>query len=109
MQTLLQGLRGHGYSAGLVRPHQPEETPLPDPQLLLAASAPIPRYSGLRFGFPVGDDAAFVAALVAQAERGDLREAGLRGRDAVLHLHPELICGQFARLLSQLQDRSNVA
>ncbi|HEX5755697.1 MAG TPA: glycosyltransferase family 1 protein [Arenimonas sp.] len=58
---------------------------------------------------PFGDEAAFVAAVATQAARSDLREAGLRGRDAVLHLHPDLICGQFARLLSQLQDRRSAA
>lgn len=56
-----------------------------------------------------GDADAFVAALLQQATRSDLRAAGLRAREAVLHLHPERICGQFARLLSSLEARSAAA
>ena len=54
VQSLEQGLRRQGHDVGLVRPERDDESPHPDPALLLVEGAPIPRYPGLRFGLPAG-------------------------------------------------------
>ncbi|MFA5683589.1 MAG: glycosyltransferase family 1 protein [Lysobacteraceae bacterium] len=50
---LCQGLRVLGHQVGVVRPRQADEA-APDADTLLAHSAPLPRYPGLRFGLPAG-------------------------------------------------------
>jgi glycosyltransferase involved in cell wall biosynthesis len=53
VQNLLQELRAAGHRVTLVRPRQAgESSHTTDPDLLLTAGLPIPRYPGLRFGLP---------------------------------------------------------
>jgi hypothetical protein len=52
VQSLEYGLRSLGHRVALVRPEQSEESTRAEPDLMLVAGAPIPRYRGLRFGFP---------------------------------------------------------
>jgi glycosyltransferase involved in cell wall biosynthesis len=54
VQALEHGLRQQGHAVGIVRPQRDDESPRPDPGLLLVEGAPIPRYPGLRFGLPAG-------------------------------------------------------
>ncbi|WP_290889147.1 glycosyltransferase family 1 protein [Arenimonas sp.] len=54
VQSLEHGLRQQGHTVGIVRPQRDDESPRPDPGLLLVEGAPIPRYPGLRFGLPAG-------------------------------------------------------
>lgn len=54
VQSLEHGLRQLGHAVGIVRPQRDDESPRPDPGLLLVEGAPIPRYPGLRFGLPAG-------------------------------------------------------
>lgn len=51
VQSKETGLRHRGHEVDLVRPRQPGET-LGKPHELLVRSAQIPRYPGMRFGFP---------------------------------------------------------
>lgn len=52
VQALELGLRGLGHQVGLVRPEQSTEPSIRSLDQMLVASAPIPRYPGLRFGLP---------------------------------------------------------
>ncbi len=54
VQSLEQGLRNLGHRVSLVRPEHAEDSVLPNPELMLVAGAPLPRYPGLRFGMPAG-------------------------------------------------------
>jgi glycosyltransferase involved in cell wall biosynthesis len=54
VQSLENGLRQQGHTVGIIRPQRDDESPRPDPGLLLVEGAPIPRYPGLRFGLPAG-------------------------------------------------------
>lgn len=54
VQSLEQGLRQLGHVVGVVRPQRDDESPRPDPDVMLVEGAPIPRYPGLRFGLPAG-------------------------------------------------------
>ncbi|KAA2285854.1 glycosyltransferase family 4 protein [Arenimonas fontis] len=54
VQSMAEGLRQLGHQVGVVRPERPEESPRPDPMLMLVEGAPMPRYPGLRFGLPAG-------------------------------------------------------
>jgi len=54
VQSLEQGLRQLGHTVGVVRPQRDDESPRPDPDVMLVEGAPIPRYPGLRFGLPAG-------------------------------------------------------
>ncbi len=58
---------------------------------------------------PFGDESAFVAAVLAQGQRADLREAGAAARQAVLPLNPARVAEDFSRLLIGLSDRRLVA
>ena len=51
VQTKEQGLRRRGHDVDVVRPRQ-SATHAAAPHELLTRSAPIPRYPGMRFGFP---------------------------------------------------------
>ncbi len=57
VQTLARGLRDLGHEASLIRPRQPDHDVDVDAdtefEQLLVPSAALPRYPGLRFGFPV--------------------------------------------------------
>ena len=54
VQGLEHGLRGLGHEVALIRPRQPG-APEPDSDAaLLVPGAGLPRYPGLRFGFPAG-------------------------------------------------------
>lgn len=54
VQSLEQGLRALGHEVSLVRPRQPG-TAEPEPEgEMLVGGAGLPRYPGLRFGFPAG-------------------------------------------------------
>jgi glycosyltransferase involved in cell wall biosynthesis len=50
VQAKEQGLRNRGHEVDVVRPQQPGQTAAPHE--LLTRSAQIPRYPGMRFGFP---------------------------------------------------------
>ena len=54
VQALENGLRQLGHAVGVVRPQRDDESPRPDPDVMLVEGAPIPRYPGLRFGLPAG-------------------------------------------------------
>jgi glycosyltransferase involved in cell wall biosynthesis len=54
VQSLENGLRQLGHTVGVVRPQRDDESPRPDPDVMLVEGAPIPRYPGLRFGLPAG-------------------------------------------------------
>ena len=54
VQALERGLRQLGHTVGVVRPQRDDESPRPDPAVMLVEGAPIPRYPGLRFGLPAG-------------------------------------------------------
>lgn len=55
VQSLCTELRAAGHRVTLVRPRQRGEVAAnTDPDLLLCAGLPIPRYPGLRFGLPAG-------------------------------------------------------
>lgn len=54
VQSLEHGLRQQGHTVGIVRPQRDDESPRPDPSLMVVEGAPIPRYPGLRFGLPAG-------------------------------------------------------
>ena len=54
VQSLEHGLRQLGHAVGVVRPQRDDESPRPDPDVMLVEGAPIPRYPGLRFGLPAG-------------------------------------------------------
>lgn len=54
VQSLERGLRQLGHGVGVVRPQRDDESPRPDPDVMLVEGAPIPRYPGLRFGLPAG-------------------------------------------------------
>ncbi len=54
VHSLENGLRQLGHSVGVVRPQRDDESPRPDPDVMLVEGAPIPRYPGLRFGLPAG-------------------------------------------------------
>lgn len=51
IRGLEDGLRARGHEVGVVRPRQNQES-APKPHELLVRGAPLPRYPGLRFGFP---------------------------------------------------------
>lgn len=52
VQSKEQGLRARGHEVQLVRPRQPGDSAAGQPHELLVRSAQIPRYPGMRFGFP---------------------------------------------------------
>jgi len=54
VQSLVMGLRELGHRVSLIRPTQPAHPPLPGDQSMLIRSAALPRYPGLRIGFPAG-------------------------------------------------------
>ena len=54
VQSLEQGLRCLGHRVCVIRPEHAGETARQAPDLMLVEGAPIPRYSGLRFGLPAG-------------------------------------------------------
>jgi glycosyltransferase involved in cell wall biosynthesis len=54
VQGLEQGLRALGHEVALIRPRQPGAPEPDDDAALLVAGAGLPRYPGLRFGFPAG-------------------------------------------------------
>jgi glycosyltransferase involved in cell wall biosynthesis len=54
VQGLERGLRGLGHDVDLIRPRQPGVAEGEDAAALLVGSAGLPRYPGLRFGFPAG-------------------------------------------------------
>ncbi len=55
MHGLVEGLRARGHRVGVVRPRQSHEAGQPMPaDTLCLPGAGIPRYPGLRFGFPAG-------------------------------------------------------
>ena len=54
VQSLEQGLRTLGHRVTLVRTEQAEDSVRPNPDLMLVAGAPLPRYPGLHFGLPAG-------------------------------------------------------
>jgi len=51
---LEQGLRAQGHEVSVVRPSQPDASAPVDAGQLLVRGAALPRYPGLRFGFPAG-------------------------------------------------------
>jgi len=54
VQSLVLGLRELGHRVSLIRPHQPAHPPSAEDDSMLIRSAPLPRYPGLRIGFPAG-------------------------------------------------------
>lgn len=52
VRGLEEGLRARGHEVGVVRPRQAGEKVPTAPHELLVRGAPLPRYPGLRFGFP---------------------------------------------------------
>lgn len=52
VRGLEEGLRARGHEVGVVRPRQAGEKVATSPHELLVPGAPLPRYPGLRFGFP---------------------------------------------------------
>jgi len=54
VQSLVLGLRELGHRVSLIRPNQPTHPLLPGDESMLVPSAALPRYPGLRIGFPVG-------------------------------------------------------
>ena len=54
VQNLERGLRSLGHEVGVIRPRQPGVAESDDDTSLLVAGAGLPRYPGLRFGFPAG-------------------------------------------------------
>jgi len=54
VQSLVLGLRELGHRASLIRPNQPTHPLLPGDESMLVPSAALPRYPGLRIGFPAG-------------------------------------------------------
>lgn len=54
VQSLVLGLRELGHRVSLIRPIQPKVAIAADDDSLLVRSAPLPRYPGLRVGFPAG-------------------------------------------------------
>lgn len=52
VRGLEEGLRARGHEVGVVRPRQAGEKVATAPHELLVPGAPLPRYPGLRFGFP---------------------------------------------------------
>jgi glycosyltransferase involved in cell wall biosynthesis len=54
VQGLEQGLRALGHDVSLIRPRQPGDPQPGDDGAMLVAGAGLPRYPGLRFGFPAG-------------------------------------------------------
>ena len=57
VQTLVVGMADDGHELLLIRPHQPGVSTLPPPKPireLLVRGAALPKYPGLRFGFPAG-------------------------------------------------------
>ena len=54
VQGLVLGLRELGHRVSLVRPTQPAHPRLPGDESMLIRSAALPRYPGLRLGFPAG-------------------------------------------------------
>ena len=54
VQGLEQGLRALGHDLSLIRPRQPGDPQPGDDGAMLVAGAGLPRYPGLRFGFPAG-------------------------------------------------------
>lgn len=57
----------------------------------------------------VGDESAFITALVNLAQRADLRELGAAARQAVRPLNPGQVAADFAELLISLDARSLAA
>ncbi len=54
VQSLVLGMRELGHRVSLIRPDQPAHPPAPEDESLLIRSAALPRYPGLRIGFPAG-------------------------------------------------------
>jgi glycosyltransferase involved in cell wall biosynthesis len=54
VQSLEQGLRALGHAVDVIRPRQPGASEPGEGVSLLVAGAGLPRYPGLRFGFPAG-------------------------------------------------------
>ena len=52
VQGLERGLRARGHDVDVVRPRQASETAAAEPHETLVSGAQIPRYPGMRFGFP---------------------------------------------------------